>query len=335
MSKQPAAVVSEPFARVLRASRDELNARFAEARQRHPSLAGDEVMGFLAAVVDPLIRAVAAVSADRSDAVALVAYEVALELVGQRLVGPLARGTAIEATWRRLLPAAARLVAADPSRVIASLSNAAHQVEATPGAKVGAWLDEMTPLATTCATVDELLRVGQVVAWRSGMAHFRPGAIAAAASLPQPLALSAVGAAPIHEWAEIEAGLLASEWFDPARPENARASANASSLRTVATVGAFRGFGGVFGVPPRVTHAAGNFHVSSGDERWILTADLFGATFHRVAASEARLPPPLETPPSGVRLPDGPGVVTSVASSLTTLAVTRSLTHHVLLIALQ
>ena len=335
MSKQPAGVVCEPFARVLRSSRDELNTRFAEARQRHPSLAADELMGFLTDVVDPLVSAVAAVCPDRSDAVGLAAYELALELVGQRLVGQLARGTAIDATWRRLLPAAARLVAADPSRVLGSLSNAAHQISATPGARVAAWVDDMTRLATSCATVDELLRVGQVAAWRAGMAHFRHGAIAAAASLPQPLALLAVDAAPDRVWAEIQSGLLASEWFDPARPEDTRASATASSLRTVATVGAFRGFGGVFGVPPQVTHAAGNFHVSSGDECWILTADLYGATFHRVAAGEARLPRPLETPPSGVRLPDGPGVVTSVASSATTLAVTRSLTHHVILIALQ
>jgi hypothetical protein len=333
MSKQPAGVVGEPFARVLRASRDELNARFAEARQRHPSLAGDELMAFLANVVDPIVGAVAKASPDRSDAVALTAYEVALELVGQRLVGPLARGVAIDATWRCILPAAARLVAAEPSRVFASLSNAAHQVEATPGARVSDWVHDVMRLAPTCATVDELLAVGQVAAWRAGLAHFRQGAIAAAGMLPQPLALNAIGAAPNREWGEIQAGLLASEWFDPARADATPVST--SSPRTVATVGAFRGFGGVFGAPPRVTHAAGHFHVSSVDECWLLTADLYGATFHRVAPDEARLPRPLETPPSGVRLPDGPGAVTSVASSETTLAVTRSLTHHVILLALR
>ena len=81
MSKQSAGVVGEPFARVLRASRDELNARFAEARQRHPSLAGDELMGFLTGVVDPLVSAVAAACPDRSDAVALVAQPVVQEAI--------------------------------------------------------------------------------------------------------------------------------------------------------------------------------------------------------------------------------------------------------------
>ena len=335
MSKQSGPVVSEPFARLLRSSRDELNARFAEARQRLPALAGDAFGGFLRDVVDPLVRAVDAVCPERADAVALAAYEVALELVGQRLVGAGARSAGIEATWRCVLPAAARLVAGEPSRVLASLSNAAHQVEATPGAKVGAWVDDMTRLAGNCTNVDELLRLGQVAAWRAGLAHFRLGAIAAATSLPQPLALTAVGAAPNREWAEIEAGLRASEWFDPARSELHHAKASAGQLSTVAMVGAFRGFGGVFAVPPRVTHAGGHFHVSSGDECWLLTADLYGATFHRLAPDEARLPPPLETLPAGVRLPDGAGAVTSVASSVTTLAVTRSLTHHVILIALR
>jgi hypothetical protein len=335
MSQQPAGVVGEPFARVLRASRDELNTRFAEARQRHPSLAGDDLMAFLANVVGPLISAVAAASPDRSDAVALSAYDIALELVGQRLVGPLARGAAIDATWRRVLPASAKLVAADPSRVLSSLSNAAHQVEATPGARVSAWVDDVARLAPSCESVEELLALGQVAAWRAGLAHFRQGAIAAAARLPQAVALRAVDAARGRGWAEIEAGLLASEWFDPARPDVTWANAGASSLRAAATVGAFRGFGGVFGAPPRVTHAAGHFHVTSADECWLLTADLYGATFHRVAPDEARLPRPLETPPSGVRLPDGPGVVTSVAASATTIAVTRSLTHHVILVPLR
>ena len=91
---------------------------------------------------------------------------------------------------------------------------------------------------------------------------------------------------------------------------------------SVKTVGAFRGFGGVFVEPLRVTFAAGNFHVLSGDECWLLTADLYGATFHRVAPNEAQFLKPITLPPTGVRLPAGKGMLTSVAASETTLAVT-------------
>ena len=326
--------VSEPFARVLRSSRDELNARFVEARQRYATLAGDAFLEFLTSTVDPLVCAVAATCPERCDGVALAAYDVALELVGQRIDGTSGRGTAIDNTWRVVLPAAARIVAIEPSRVLASLSNAAHQVEATPGTNVGVWVEDMSRLASECTTVDELLRVGQVVAWRAGLAHFRRGAIGAAAALPEPLALASVGAAPSCRWSEIEAHLLASEWFDPARPDDRRVKGTKEPLRTMSMVGAFRGFGGVFVDPPRVTYGAGHFHVSSADERWLLTADLYGATFHRVTPNEVQLPDPVASLPVGVRVPEGRGSITSVACSETTLAVTWSLTHQVMLLRL-
>ncbi|HEY2853623.1 MAG TPA: hypothetical protein VGJ18_12295 [Gemmatimonadaceae bacterium] len=327
-------MVSEQFARVLRASRDELNARFAEARQRYPSLAADGFMEFLKDVVDPLICAVDAVAPERSDAVVHATYDVALELVGQRIAGAGAPGTAIDTTWRRLLPATARIIAIEPSRVLASLSNAAHQLEGTPGGNVGAWVDRMARLAPDCSSVDQLLRVGQVAAWRAGLSHFRRGAIGAAAALPEPLALAAVDASPSCRWSDIEAGLLASEWFDPARPDDCRVSGNGVPLRTMANVGAFRGFGGVFVEPPLVRYEAGHFYATSAAECWLLTADLYGASFHRLAPNEVQPQKPVASLPHGVRLPGGPGSVTSIASSETTLAVTWSLTHQIMLLAL-
>jgi hypothetical protein len=326
-------MLSDSFVRVLRAERDGLNARVADTRQRMPNFDTAAFSDFLSDVVDPLVRAVDGVRPERADTVALTAYDVALELVGQRIAGGIARGTAIDATWRRVAPAAARIVAADPSRVLASLSNAAHQIEATPGARTNAWIDDMARLAGHCGSVDEFLRLGQVTAWRAGLAHFRPGAIAAAASLPESLALAVVGAAPSSRWTEIEAGLVRNEWFDPARPEQ-HVRRDGEPIRVMAMVGAFRGFGGAFLEPPRVMHAAGHFHVLSGEECWLLTADLYGATFHRVAPGDTQLPKPVSTLPRGVRLSEGPGSVTSAASNETTLAVTWSQTHHVMLIAL-
>src|SRR4051812_4104954 len=315
MFKPAGPPVSDALARVLRGSRDDLNARFAETRQRFPALAGDAFSGFLTDTLDPVIRAVDAVAPERLDAVALAAYDVALELVGQRLAGAGARHTAIETAWRRVLPAAARHLAAEPSRVLAALSNAAHQLESTPGARFSSWVDDVARLAGDCATVDELLRVGQVAAWRAGLAHFRRGAIAAAAALPQALVLDAVGAPPGSQWHDVEAGLLASEWFDPAKPHGQRTKGPDGAVPNVKTVGAFRGFGGVFVDPPRVTFAAGHFHVLSGDECWLLTADLYGATFHRVTSNDAQFLKPIASPPSGVRLPEGRGTLTSVAAS--------------------
>jgi hypothetical protein len=341
-------VLSGPFAAVLRARRAELNARFAETRHRLPALDAGAFGDFLRQSADPLVRAVDAACPGRAEAVALAAFDVALELVGRQAAGPATAGGgvggAVDELWRRALPAGARAVAAAPERLIAALSNAAHQVAATPGACPGRWVAELERLAPACSDPDDLLRLGQVAAWRAGLAHYRRGAIASAAALPEPVALAAVGAAPTARWSEVEAGLLASEWFDPSRPA-ARADAPA---RVAAAVGAFRGFGGPFVAPPHVSLVAGQLHVASADERWLLTADLFGATFHRLAGDEWRPTPPGAPLPPGLRiegegalaLPSGRvtlpgrGAMTSAAATATTLAVTWSLTHQVTLVAL-
>lgn len=329
-------MLSAAFASALRGRRAELNARFAEARHRLPALDPGAFGDFLRESADPVVRAAEAACPGRAEAAALAAFDVALELVGRQAMG----GT-IDELWRRALPAAARAVAAAPERVLAALSNAAHQVAATPDA--GRWVAELERLAPACPDPDDLLRVGQVAAWRAGLAHYRQGAIAAAGALPEPVALAAVDAAAPARWADVEAGLLASEWFDPSRP-----ATRAGAPTHVAVVGAFRGFGGSFVAPPRVALVGGRFHVSSGDESWLLTADLYGATFHRLTSAQPRLAPPAGALPPGLRIGDdgslalddgrvtlpGLGAVTSAAATGTTLAATWSLTHQVTLVAL-
>ena len=46
---------------------------------------------------------------------------------------------------------------------------------------------------------------------------------------------------------------------------------------------------GLFIAPPIVTASGDNFIVLDGDASWLLTADVFGATFHHMA-SDAPLP---------------------------------------------
>jgi hypothetical protein len=118
--------------------------------------------------------------------------------------------------------------------------------------------------------------------------------------------------------------------------------------RTVARAGAFRGFGGVFTEPPTVGVIDERMFVRGGTECWLLSADAFGATFHRVRPEEferARRRSPL---PNGVSvhgttltvrgstitLPDVFDRPSSVCATRTTLSLTSSRTHAILLIAL-
>jgi hypothetical protein len=335
-------MVSDPLAHVLRSGRDALNAQFAAARRLYPELDAAAFRAFLETTVDPLAQATIAARPDRLADVVMAAYELGLELVGKRLVGPVSPHAVGESGWRAVASAAAPLVAESPRRVLASIANALHQLATTPGGRPEQWLRELPPLAAHCPDAETLLRLGQILAWRSGLAHYRASALAVADSLPEALALAAVGGS--GSWAAVRARLADDPWFLPSL-----AAGDETERTIVHAVGAFRGFGGVFSRPPRIARRAAQLIVTSGDEAWLLTADAFGATFHRAggegrAATSAAAPAP--TLPSDVRVADGAltlrghtfaapvcGEVTSVSDDPTTLAITSSLSHSVALVA--
>jgi hypothetical protein len=320
------AVLCEVFVAVLRSARRELNARFAEARHAYPALDADAFTAFLASSADPLVRAVAAARPERAGETARVAYELGLELVGQRLAGPRARSAWIESAWTRVLCPAAALVAAEPQRMLGAVSNAVHNLDAAPDARPGAWIEALEELAPGVADADTFLALGQVLAWRSGLAHYRSGALDVADRLPASLALAAVGAAPANAWPTVRDRLRADPWYVPGQEETPRGLA--------ARVGAFRGFGGLFVEPPRVAALGGQIFVHSAGEFWLLCADACGATFHRATEAEAAAAKPGAAQlPAGVSLPAWAGAVTSAAATQSTLAVSAALTHSVLLFA--
>jgi hypothetical protein len=327
---------------VLRSGRGELNAHFAAARVRHPDLDADVFADFIRDAVDPLVAAVERVRPERVPDVVFAAYDVALELIGQKLAGRSARDSHVDAAWRRLLPEAASLVAAEPQRIIAAVCNAAHHLSTTPGARPLAWIDAVSLATSQCADVGTYLALAQVAAWRAGMAHFRESALAAAGGLPEAVALTAVGAPSTH-WSEVRDRLAADPWYDPAMPNDRPAAP-----RIVARAGAFRGFGGLFTEPPSVAAYDEQLFVRGGAECWLLKADAFGATFHRATREEfenarARTELPegisvrgalLATKGNKVSLPIEFDEVNGACATRTTLALTSPHTHAILLVAL-
>lgn len=119
-------------------------------------------------------------------------------------------------------------------------------------------------------------------------------------------------------------------------------------MRVAAEVGSFRGFGGLFGQPPLVAAAGEHFLVRSETECWLLTADIFGATFHRASVEEFVAANGPHGLPAGLKI-KGSNVVfngdrlefsrlgdlTSTAANATTLALTATLTHSIVLVALK
>jgi hypothetical protein len=277
----------------------------------------------------------------------MACYEAALDLVGQRLVGPRARHDWITKGWQRILPALSSVLLQAPGRIVAAVSNALHQLATTPGANPGLWIETMTRFGPECSDVETLLRLGQMAGWRSGLPHFRQGALGAANGLPPSLVLAVLGAAKSASWPDIQRRLAIDPWFDPCA---AQPKSNEQNNRPCVTLhaGVFRGFGGLFLEPPRVAASGEHFLVRSVSECWLLTADIFGATFHRTSEVEFDAAARSTKPPTDLRIDDSklhwqnkkldisvPGKLTSVAANETTLALTTDSTHAVILIALK
>ena len=336
-------MVSATFASILRSGRSDFNDRFAAARRLYPDLQPEAFKSFLETHVDDFVSAVGRLDGDHAAEVATVAYDIALTLVGQKLAGPGARLSEVDEGWRRIFPRISSLLAVSSGRIIPAISNAIYQLASTPNARPKEWIELMERLGPECSDTDTLLKLGQVLAWRSGLAHFRNSAIATADSLPEQLTLEALDADSASNWASLRARLVDDPWFDP---QSAKDSFD--GIRVVGRIGAFRGFGGLFVVPPLVVSSGTHFLARSGNECWFLTADIFGATFHRAsvsefeaAAAQSSLPKSLTINGAAVLFNGARlelldlGYFTSAAANSKTLALTSPLTHSIVLVALK
>lgn len=322
-------MISPSFAAILASGRAQFNARALEARRSFPSLDMQAFGAFLHDGVDPLVQAVAASAPDRAGSFTLAAYDMALELVGHGLAGPAAKNPFLTDVWRELAPCFAPLLAVAPVDALGMLSNAAIHLGGVPGARTRQWQDEMAAIAPQVTTLAQLRAVGQLLAWRAGVAHFRMGAIAAADTLPAALALAAFGESQL-DWPSLRTQLLSQPWRG--NPEGIE-------------FGAFAGLGGEFDTPPLVRATDDGFVVSAGERYYLLVADAHGAVLHGATADEfaqASTNVPASLRLAGASLHIGARVLAldlpagdiALAANAQTLAVTSPYTHAIRLLPL-
>ena len=360
---------SPAFVQALKDNRASFNARFAEARRTQPRLDPREFLDTLSTTVAAIVASVEQARPDRAAGVVSVLYDLALDLHAREFIGPHSRYPFVSLGWRDLLPVLGADLAESPRAVAGSITNALYNLSIEPAARPQEWLDAMRALAPLAPDVPALLQAGQVAAWRSGLAHFRRGALALCRQLPPSLVSAALGlaagslsltpqsAAPVAPNTptpppakDIEPqspsalnALLDRLDADPwLRPADALATQPGRTLKLVARAGAFRGFGGLFMAPPLVSASGEHFIARDGDDRWLLTADVFGVTFHHAGDLPA-------VTGSGAFQLDRTGRVTlgklsavfpelanftSAAGNDRTLAVTTPLSHAIYLVAL-
>lgn len=259
--------VSPALARVLAAGRDGFNARVATARHAWP---GFDLEAFAAFIAGPLDSVVNAMPSERQAAAALAGYDLALQLVGST-------GVAIDGVgraWQRLAVPAAALIAPQPQAFLGALSHAAMHLARVPGVRFGDWLDALAALAPRCENQVQWRALGQVLAWRMGMAIYRDGALRAVAQLPVGVAAEALGAGAAR-LDDVLGAYRKDPWWEPKGRNEARRE-----------IGGFIGFGGLFSEPPELRVAGRQFIVRSGERHFLLIADAFGAMLVPASADE-------------------------------------------------
>lgn len=261
--------LSPALARTLAAGRPQFNARIAAARRARPGFDTETLSDAIRVRLDPVAAAVEAISLDQVGATVEAGFDLSVMLAGQAISGH--RKALVDRVWREVAPMLATIVAARPFATLGMLTNAVLTIEATAGARADDWIGRMVAVAPMIEA-DMLAATGQVIAWRSGMAHFREGAIAAADTLPEALALAAISAS--GNWADVRAALLANPWWTP--------DGETPGIR----FGGFTGFGGPFAEPPTVRVGTQGFFVQSGDRTGLLVADAWGATLHPATKEE-------------------------------------------------
>ena len=335
------------FAHILAAKRGRFNSQFAEAKTYRPSLDDEAFANHLKHVVGPVVERVAETRPEKAEPVAEALYELSLDLIGREFLGPHSRYPSLSEGWTTLFGQLPERLAESPWLFPGAITNALYNLSATPGARPAEWTSSVLALSAACADVPELLAAAQVAAWRAGLAHYRLSALERCRALKPNLAGLALGL-PGFKASFLSAkardslinALLADPWLDPASPEPPAKP----TLHIVARVGAFRGFGGQFLAPPSVTCPGGQFVVSDGDDRWLLFADRYGASFQRLAAPLTGKPkmsqPYFQLSLSGeltkgklrAAFPELERSQSSAAND-TTMAVTTPLSHAVTLVA--
>jgi hypothetical protein len=182
--------ISPEFEAVLRERRHAYNFRWSEARNRFPHLTATDAAAFFVDDLAPLIDALSrlgSVSAEQLESTCDFAVEIGTKATGLRLLGMNASQPWVTELWRTTFPALAQHIVSNPHAVITELSHATAQFSAHGTARPQQWLRLLTALGPQAADLAQLRLLGKVIAWRSGLAHFRNGALKAMDLLPSVL----------------------------------------------------------------------------------------------------------------------------------------------------
>ena len=268
--------LSPAFSQLLSDRREQFNARVAAARVRNPSFDLAAFTAFLEGQGDPLLAKALAEKEGNGAALIDAIFDAAIVLTEQRWVGTGARAQTVNRLWSDVMPQFARAVGGQPKATIAALINATIKVSQEPGLDIEQWLSWLGSYATKTRTVDEARHLIVICTWRSGSAHMRDAALAAASKLSPEVACAVIGAGCETDWQTISGHFATHHWWAP----------GAKGVSDGHRVGAFIGFGGALPEPPTLHVANDMFIARSGGQEFVVFADAYGATLRPVHGAD-------------------------------------------------
>ena len=269
------------FQRSLEDQRDTLNALFRSRVKQGSKIDPHAFAEHVRTRIGNNIAAIELVLPERTRLATAELYEVSLELFAAGHFGEGTRTPHLSMLWEWLLPKVAKQLARDPRQVAGCLSNAVVQIEQQSSQAAERWIRLLAQTNPHAESVDELLVLGKVAAWVSGMSHFRRSALAAASLLPAQAVASLFGLNPDTDESVIRKYLTQLDenpWCNSMDAQHAREL----EVRQVAICAAFRGFGGSMMKPPSVATIDNKLMVSDGQHVWQIFADRFGSVIQRI-----------------------------------------------------
>jgi hypothetical protein len=245
-------IVCKPLIELLRENANSLNQALRQAAAISKRFDPAAVPVWFKAVVEPIFAAVHERDKTRSRKVFDVLFRDTIDFLTSGAAGS---DFELHQACRLLLLLNPKLTAANPARLLRSLTAALKKILRHSTAAARAWIVMMQKIVVLVVDLEELLVAGRFAAWRCGMAHLRQQLDFE--RRPKPEIISAI-------FGDMTFG-----------PDLKNPWAKGEPSPGIA-VGGFKGFGGEFMHPPRLILRDNMVFVSDGQLTGVVFADRFG-----------------------------------------------------------
>ncbi len=272
-------------------------------------------------------------------------YDISLDLFAVGHLSDEGSSIPLLRMWDELLPALGKWIARDPRRVVGCMCNATLKISQSDLQTAHRWIECMKSVGPMADSVEQLLGIGKMAAWRSGLAEYRLAALRIAASLPAAVVVKILDPVVLVSESDVRTLICRMEkdpWCLP--PEGNSYGIQLKNVSGQFLFGQFAGYGGYFFHPPVVYEIEGHLCVTDRKQVWRMDADIFGFRLHKIEMAPEELRdrsknPTVEVDSRGRVSWDGfvsnhPELAnaSSYACDGTTLAVTIPTSFHVFLL---